>query len=136
MLLEHNPRLRRVLQNALQILAQRNIALLDLCQTYRVRGNPHDYTVNLAARKCSCSKTNCEHFFAAWFAYSEQEIASEALERGEMYSLSESSNDVWRGTDVHICADGYCETATFGYGAEIRCARCGEFYSPAHDETI
>lgn len=49
---------------------------------------------------------------------------------------SEIPHGIWRGTQMHICADGYCETATFGYGDDIRCARCEEFYSPARDEII
>lgn len=43
---------------------------------------------------------------------------------------------VWHGTQIHICADGYCETATFGYGDDVRCARCEEFYDPARDDTL
>ncbi len=45
-------------------------------------------------------------------------------------------NGVWHGTQMHICADGYCETATFGYGDDVRCARCEEFYDPARDDTL
>jgi len=45
-------------------------------------------------------------------------------------------NGVWHGTQMHVCADGYCETATFGYGDDIRCARCEEFYDPARDDTL
>lgn len=43
---------------------------------------------------------------------------------------------VWHGTQIHVCADGFCETALFGYGEDIRCARCEEFYDPAHDDTL
>lgn len=45
-------------------------------------------------------------------------------------------NGVWHGTQMHFCADGYCETATFGYGDDVRCARCEEWYDPARDETL
>lgn len=43
---------------------------------------------------------------------------------------------VWHGTQMHTCADGYCETATFGYGDDVRCARCDESYDPARDDTL
>ncbi len=135
-LLRHNPRLRQPLQNALQILARQNVQSLDSCNLYRVHGNPHDYCVNLAARECSCRKTNCEHFLAAWFAFSQEEFVREQMERVETDGLNESVSGVWQGINEHICADGFCETATFGYGDEIRCARCDALYVTACDETI
>lgn len=142
MLLRHNPRLQQLLDNALQILAKRNVQQLDSCNTYCVRAitcdcnKPHDYIVNLAARECSCEKTNCEHFIAAWFAFSQKEFAREEMERAQRNDWNQSLCGEWHGMNEHVCADGYCETATFGYGDEIRCARCDEMYSPARDARL
>lgn len=54
----------------------------------------------------------------------------------DVIEIAEPVYGVWHGTQMHICTDGYCETVTFGYGDELRCARCEEFYDPARDDTL
>lgn len=135
MLLRQNPQLRKPLQNALQILAKRNVTPLDSSNTYRVRGNPHDYVVHLAARKCSCGSCNCEHLLAAWFAFSQDEIVREQQEE-IILSQTEQPHGIWHGANKHECADGYCGAEVFGYCESVSCARCGELYTRDYDATL
>lgn len=135
MLLRRRPHLRQPLQRAFQILSKRSVTPLDSSNTYRVRGNPHDYVVHLAARKCSCGNCNCEHLLAAWFAFSQNEIVREQQEAVTSLPI-EQPHGIWHGTNKHECADGYCGADVFGYGDSVSCARCGEMYAREHDATL
>lgn len=145
MLLERNPRLQLPLENALTLVYQQRVHLLTPPHVYRVEAispfdcsNPHHYFVNLNTRECSCLGQMCEHFLAAWFAFSQDELVraqfAEPTTHGSDHEGSE--HGCWHGMQSHTCADGYCETIVFGYGADTRCARCGESYEPEYDTTL
>lgn len=138
MLLERNPHLQLPLENALTLVYQQRVHLLTAPHVYRVCGNPHDYFVNLNTRECSCRVQMCEHFLAAWFAFSQDELVRAQFDESTAHSSDQedSEHGCWYGMQSHTCADGYCETIVFGYGADARCARCGESYAPEYDATL
>lgn len=136
-LLENNPRLQLPLQNALTLVYQQRVSGMTEPNLYRVRGNPHDYFVNLASRTCSCGKPMCEHLLAAWFAYSQAELVRQEMEQYSTNPLEDShvEHGRWHGKSSHTCADGYHETAVFGCGDDTRCARCEAAYCPLCDDS-
>ncbi len=138
MLLKHNPRLQLPLENALTLVYQQRVQLITVPHLYCVSGNPHDYLVNLESRECACGGQMCEHFLASWFAFSQEELVREEFEQRLVCDSNEEHDEhgYWHGMQGHTCADGYCETVVFGYGADTRCARCGETYSPEYDAAI
>lgn len=138
MLLKHNPRLQLPLENALTLVYQQRVHLVTAPRQYRVCGNPHDYFVNLETHQCSCRVRMCEHFLAAWFAFSQDELVRAEFEQRTARNLHHDDGErgCWHGMQSHTCADGYCETVVFGYGADTRCARCGEIYSPEYDAAL
>ena len=136
MLLAKNPRLRPQLSQALQLLDMGRVRKHENSSAYYVRGNPHDYLVNVAQRVCSCGKPACEHFLAAWFALSEEEIVRERLEapppRGE--ADEHTHHGRWQGPHLHICEDGYRERSVYGIGRCTECIRCRTPYCAVCDE--
>ncbi len=137
MLLARQPELRQPLSKALQLLEMGRVAKSRITSTYRVRGNPHDYAVNVAQRTCSCGTPWCEHFLAAWFAFSEEEIVRE--QRTASYTREARTDHLhhgrWQGPHLHICDDGYCETTVYGTGEYTECARCRTPYCAVCDDT-
>jgi hypothetical protein len=140
MLLAQQPGLQQPLAKALQLVEQGRVAKGSNRDTFRVRGNPHDYWVNVAQRSCSCGRASCEHFLAAWFAFSEEEIVRErtALPQAAADRRLEASSHHhgrWQGPNVHICDDGYRETIVYGIGEGTECARCRTPYCSECDDT-
>ncbi len=135
MLLAQRPQLRPSLLKALKLLEQGRVA--KLASAYRVRGNPHDYDVNIAQRTCSCGTPWCEHFLAAWFALSEEEVVREQMTAVRILNGSDQHyrHGRWLGSTAHICADGYYETSVYGIGENAECARCRTPYCAVCDET-
>ncbi len=136
MLLAWRPQLRLSLTKALTLLEKGRVAKVRNSSTYRVRGNPHDYDVNVVQRTCSCGKLWCEHFLAAWFAFSEEEVVRE---KATVSYTREARTDHrhhgrWQGPHLHICDDGYCETTVYGVGEYTECARCRTPYCAICDE--
>lgn len=145
MLLRRNPCLQLPLENALTLVYQQRVQLVTAPHLYRVQAispfdcrDPQDYLVNLETRECSCRGQMCEHFLAAWFAYSLEELFREECEQRRARDPAQkyAEHGCWHGMHSHTCADGYCETAVFGYGADTQCARCGEKYAPEFDATL
>ncbi len=136
MLVAQRPQLRPSLLKALELLEQGRVA--KLASAYRVRGNPHDYDVNVAQRTCSCGTPWCEHFLAAWFAFSEAEVMRE--QATSPYTAEPSTehrqHGRWQGPSLHICDDGYHEHTVYGLGEHTECARCRAPYCAVCDETL
>ncbi len=141
-LLARQPGLRHPLIKALELVQKGRVAKDSKSSAYRVRGNPHDYLVNVARRSCSCGNPSCEHFLAAWFAFSEEEIVRERVATVQAKRLAELEANAhfhhgcWQGRRVHICDDGYRETSVYGVGEFTECARCRTPYCAECDETL
>ncbi len=138
-LLARQPRLRQSLIKALELLQKGCVAKDSKSSAYRVRSNPHDYRVNVARQSCSCGTPSCEHFLAAWFAFSEEEIVRERMVTLQTHAPYRRDNHRehgrWQGPNVHICDDGYRETMVYGTGEHTECARCRTLYCAECDET-
>ncbi len=133
-LLSRHPQLGQPLSQALRLLSNRAVTKTAESH-YKVRGNPHDYWVNLPGRSCSCGKPTCEHFLAAWFASSEEEIIQEAQAMPSNHADEHAEHGRWLGPTAHICADGYYETSVYGIGENAECVRCRAPYCAICDET-